>query len=221
MKPDEMPPPTHASQQFSDLLAVIDRLLGPGGCPWDHQQTLHSLQEDLIEETYEVIEAVDEQDPEHITEELGDLFFLLLLLIRIGERDGFVKIDEIFERTTKKFIQRHPHVFGNEQINNAEHALEMWEEWKKQEKSQQSRKSLLDGIPKRFPSLSRAQKMHKKMQKANFPFPKSSNSSFEEQLFSLIQQANDNNIDLEPSFAAFLSQQEKNFRSWENQNTPK
>lgn len=207
---------TKERPNFNSLLEIIETLLGPEGCPWDREQCLHTLHRDLLEETHEVIEAIEEGDGEGIEEELGDLLFLVLFLGKLGERDGVLSMERIVERAREKFVHRHPHVFGEAEVRDAADVLEQWEERKKLEKSQRERKSVLDGIPKGLPALARAQKMAKKMAKLGYAFAGVQGESKEgvivNRLFDIAQEAMDNEIDAETAFLSHLFLEEKEFR---------
>ncbi|MBU8788623.1 MULTISPECIES: nucleoside triphosphate pyrophosphohydrolase [Bacillus] len=154
-------------QEFSAFRRVIRELRGPEGCPWDRKQTHQSLKKYLIEECYEVLEAIDEDDPDHLAEELGDVLLQVLLHAQIGEDDGLFTIDDVIFGITEKMIRRHPHVFGDISVRNEADVMANWEEIKKQEK-QEVEKSILDGIPKPLPALSRANQLQKKAAKVGF-----------------------------------------------------
>ncbi|WP_420954514.1 nucleoside triphosphate pyrophosphohydrolase [Bacillus haynesii] len=154
-------------QEFSMFRSVIRKLRGPDGCPWDRKQTHESLKKYLIEECYEVLEAIDEEDPDHLVEELGDVMLQVLLHAQIGEDDGFFSIDDVIRGITAKMIRRHPHVFGEVSVRDEADVMVNWEEIKKQEK-QADDQSLLDDIPKPLPALSKANKLQKKAAKTGF-----------------------------------------------------
>ena len=120
--------------EFSKLRKVIAYLRGPNGCPWDRKQTHDSLKKYLIEETEEVLEAIDSRDPEHLVEELGDLLLQVMLHAQIGEDEGYFTIDDVIRTLTEKMIRRHPHVFGDLKIDNEDELKKVWEEIKRKEK---------------------------------------------------------------------------------------
>ena len=139
-------------QQFDVLRAIIADLRGPNGCPWDKKQTHQSLKKYLIEEAYEVLEAIDEEDDDHLVEELGDILLQVMLHAQIGEDEGWFSIDYIIRTLAEKMVRRHPHVFGDTDVNNADEVIANWEEIKKQEKGF-VKESVLAGIPKSLPQL--------------------------------------------------------------------
>ena len=151
---------------LSPLTDIIHTLRSPGGCPWDIIQTHKSLRRNLIEEVYEVIEAIDLKNPELLCEELGDLLMQIVFHARIAEETGLFSMQDVIDGITAKLIRRHPHVFGDVSVKDAGEVLLNWEEIKKQEK--QDRKSVLDGIPKDLPALISAYKLQNKASKAGF-----------------------------------------------------
>ncbi|MDQ3325632.1 MAG: MazG family protein [Actinomycetota bacterium] len=141
-----------------DLVAVMDRLRSPGGCPWDARQTHASLATYLLEETYEVLEALDSGDRQHLREELGDLLLQVVFHARLAEEhpDDPWGIDEVAKDIVHKLVARHPHVFAGAAVDGAEEVEANWDAIKTAEKQ---RTSLLDGIPAALPALARADKM--------------------------------------------------------------
>lgn len=162
------------NHEFVNLRHVIAELRGPNGCPWDKKQTHASLKRYLIEEAYEVLEAIDQEDDEHIVEELGDVLLQIMLHAQIGEDNGYFSIGDIIKSVTTKMIRRHPHVFGNIEVSDAEEVVQNWEEIKKKERGihQEEESSILDGIPKGLPSLYRAEKIQSKAAKVGFDWDK-------------------------------------------------
>jgi tetrapyrrole methylase family protein / MazG family protein len=154
-------------KNFSKLREIIAELRGPNGCPWDKEQTHESLKKYLIEETYEVIEAIDSGDIDHLIEELGDVLLQVMLHAQIGEDEGYFSIDEIIEVLSAKMIRRHPHVFGNVKATCSEEVLQNWQEIKKKEKGETAT-SLLEGVSKSLPNLIRAYELQKKAAKVGF-----------------------------------------------------
>ena len=116
---------------FNYFRQVIATLRSPQGCPWDREQTHESLKKYLIEEAYELLEAIDEQDDDHIVEELGDVLLQVMLHAQIGEDEGYFSIDDVIESITSKMIRRHPHVFGETEVENADEVVANWQEIKR------------------------------------------------------------------------------------------
>ncbi|MBO9131307.1 nucleoside triphosphate pyrophosphohydrolase [Bacillus sp. 165] len=153
--------------QFETLRHVIAELRGPNGCPWDKEQTHQSLKKYLIEEAYELLEAIDEEDDDHIVEELGDVLLQVMLHAQIGEDDGWFSIDDIIRTLTEKMIRRHPHVFGTISVEGSDEVLANWEDIKKKEKGN-VKESVLSGVSKGLPGLLKAYELQKKAAKVGF-----------------------------------------------------
>jgi len=160
--------PEASFTRLADILAV---LRGETGCPWDRKQDHHSLKHFLLEEAYEVLEAIDEEDSEHLCEELGDLLMLLLFHARIAQEAGHFDIHDVCRGITEKMIRRHPHVFASSPELQAEEVARQWEQIKVQEKNRPARASTLDGIPRNIPALNRAQKTVQRAAQAGFAWP--------------------------------------------------
>ena len=164
-----VPPCLHCQETFSldPLVDVMARLRSPGGCPWDNEQTHATLRRYIIEEVYEVLEAVDEQDPAHLCEELGDLLLQIVFHARMAEEKGEFSMQDVVDMVTEKLIRRHPHVFGDISVRDAAEVIVNWDAIKRREKSVKPR-SALDGIPKGLPALLRANKLQQKAAKVGF-----------------------------------------------------
>ena len=153
---------------FESLVEVIAILRGENGCPWDREQTHTSLKSTLLEETYETVEAIDSGEPEKLKEELGDLLLNIMLQAQIASEQQHFDIYDVIDTLTEKLIRRHPHVFGDVDVDNADEVVMNWEAIKKQEAGYEDRKSALDGIPIALPSLLRAQKIQKRAARVGF-----------------------------------------------------
>lgn len=149
---------------FNRLREIIAVLRAPDGCPWDKKQTHESLREYAVEEVYEFIEAVDEQDDEGMIEELGDVLLQIMLHSQIGEDDGYFTVNDVIQTLADKMIHRHPHVFGDAQVDSVDDVYTNWDALKKVEKGD-TRTSVFDGIPKNLPALLKAYKVQKKTTK--------------------------------------------------------
>ena len=154
--------------QYDDLVSVMRRLRAPDGCPWDREQTHASLKKDLIEECYELNDAIDEADDAHIIEELGDVLMLVVFHSVIAEEQGRFNDTDVVDGVIKKLIFRHPHVFGSDVVRNADEVLLKWDEMKRKEKQQNSQSDVLCAVPKHFPALMRSEKIQKKARKVGF-----------------------------------------------------
>lgn len=153
---------TQSEYSFSDLVQIMAILRMPGGCMWDAEQTHQSIRNDMIEETYEVIEAIDNNDPVLLREELGDALLQVVFHARIEEEEGRFNIDNVVSDISKKLIHRHPHVFGSVTVQSTDNILQNWEKIKIDEKSRDTLVSRLDAVPPQFPALLRAAKIAKK-----------------------------------------------------------
>ena len=148
------------------LKEIAARLRAEDGCPWDREQTHASLKSCLIEETYEVYEAIEKNDINDLREELGDLLYQVYAHAQMAEERGEFSVDDVAADINEKLIRRHPHVFGNDSADTSEAVLKRWEEIKKEEKSH--RTSILDGIPSHLPALMLAHKTQKKASRVGF-----------------------------------------------------
>jgi tetrapyrrole methylase family protein / MazG family protein len=153
---------------LSRLIEITNTLMGDDGCPWDKVQTRESLKPYLLEETYEVLDALDTNDPKKIKDELGDLLYQILFHSKISSLKGEFDFQDVINNLSEKMVRRHPHVFKEVKINTPDQVVKQWEEIKKTEKGQGSQKSILDNIPKNLPSLMKAQKLQKKAAKEGF-----------------------------------------------------
>ncbi|MEK4508054.1 nucleoside triphosphate pyrophosphohydrolase [Paenibacillus sp. FSL K6-2524] len=159
-------------RSFQRLHEIVTILRSPEGCPWDREQTHQSIRKNLIEETYEVLETIDDDDPDHMREELGDLLLQIMLHSQIEEETGAFTVYDVVQELNEKLLYRHPHVFGELSAEDAEAALNNWEAMKAEEKRQKGIRpeelSVLDGVPRDLPALMKAYKLQKKAAKAGF-----------------------------------------------------
>jgi len=165
-------PPADAGEKFRELLAIIARLRGPDGCPWDRAQKKADIGRYLIEEAYEVLEALEGSSPENVREELGDLLFQILFLARMAEEAGEFNMADVLGEITAKMIRRHPHVFGDTTVASVEEVRTNWERIKAEVEHQEQKKSpLCDGIPRSLSTLARAQRITARAAEAGFDWP--------------------------------------------------
>jgi tetrapyrrole methylase family protein/MazG family protein len=155
---------------FQQLYDIVVRLRSPTGCPWDREQSPATLRGDLIEETYELLEAIDEKNPPHIREELGDLFLLITMLSYMHEQEGLFSVEEVLEGVAEKLIRRHPHVFGEVLVRDSAEVLSNWARIKVEQEGRKPKDSILEGVSA-LPPLDRAYKLQKKAAKAGFDWP--------------------------------------------------
>lgn len=170
--------PTPAMHPLDPLVNVMAKLRGPGGCPWDKEQDHKSLKKYLIEEAYEVLDAIDRGDDAALVEELGDVLLQVVFHSQIASEEGRFDIDDVVEAITEKLIRRHPHVFGDASAPDAETVLANWEKLKQEERAQKSgetaRPSLMDGIPKGLPALMLAADVQRRAAKVGFEWEEAS-----------------------------------------------
>ncbi|MGB4600254.1 MAG: nucleoside triphosphate pyrophosphohydrolase [Trichlorobacter sp.] len=152
---------------FNRIMTIMRQLRAPGGCPWDAEQTHESLKRYLLEETYEVMEAIDSGSDDHLKEELGDLLLQPVFHAAIAEERGAFTMDDVLSTLADKLIRRHPHVFGDLEIRDSQAQIENWEKIKKTEKGE-GRRSALSGVPPQLPALLKAQKITEKASRVGF-----------------------------------------------------
>ena len=177
---DETPAPTlnldplpgkQTGSNLTRLVGLMQRLLAPDGCPWDREQTLPRLLPYLVEETYEVVDALQSGNVADHCEELGDLLLQVIFQAELRHAEGAFGINEVIDGIVRKLIRRHPHVFGDVQANNAEEALASWAKLKATEKAKKGKKGALDGIPRSAPALVRAMRAGEKAGAVGFDWP--------------------------------------------------
>ena len=157
---------------FEKLLDIMGRLRGPDGCPWDREQTRTSLKAYLVEEMYEVLEAIEAEDPRALEEELGDLLFQVVFHAQLARELGEFTMADLLLRLIDKMVSRHPHVFGEASVRTAGEALTQWEVIKQREAELAGRRrSVIDGVPRALPSLLRAQRLQTKAARVHFDWP--------------------------------------------------
>ena len=152
--------------QIERLRQIVERLRAPDGCPWDREQTHQSLKPHLLEECYELLDAIDAQDDSELKEELGDLLLQVVMHAQMASEGQRFTLDDVAEVTADKLVNRHPHVFGENRLPNSDAVLTQWDAIKRGEKDR--RKSALDGVPKNLPALAKAQKVQTKAARVGF-----------------------------------------------------
>ena len=225
-------------KNLEELIEVVRRLRAPDGCPWDREQTHSTLRTNMIEEAYEAVDAIDDNDMTHLREELGDVLLQVLLHSQIASENGDFNLDDVAKELKDKLIHRHPHVFGDANIKSADSVVDAWEKLKAEEKSH--RKSVMDGISRAQAALISAQKISKKAIKVGFEWPNEDSlyecimSEFEEFkdatkendkshmeeefgdiLFATVNLARWNKIDAEQALLKANKKFEKRFRKME------
>lgn len=167
-------------ERFERAVAIMARLRGPGGCPWDREQTFDSIKPYTLEETYEVLEAIDNRDWKELPGELGDLLLQVLFYSQMAKEEGTFSIDDVLDRLSNKLIHRHPHVFGDVKAETSSDVLRNWEALKSEEKKKslqsqdkevQAKKSALDGVSTAMPGLLEAHKLSSRAARVGFDWP--------------------------------------------------
>ncbi len=226
-------------KNLEELIEVVAKLRAPDGCPWDREQTHTSLRPNMLEEAYEAVDAIDENDIAHLREELGDVLLQVLLHSQIASESNEFTLDDVAKELKEKLIHRHPHVFGTAKINNANDVLKTWDKLKSEEKTE--RKSAMDGLSRSQAALISAQKISKRAVKTGFEWPneeslydcvmseieefkeaeieKDKNHMEEEMgdiLFAIVNLARWNKIDAEQALLKANKKFEKRFRKMED-----
>ena len=226
-------------KNLEELIDVVAKLRAPDGCPWDREQTHTSLRPNMLEEAYEAVDAIDENDMAHLREELGDVLLQVLLHSQIASESNEFTLDDVAKELKEKLIHRHPHVFGTAKINNADDVLKIWDKLKSEEKTE--RKSAMDGLSRSQAALISAQKISKRAVKTGFEWPneeslydcvmseieefkeaeieKDKNHMEEEMgdiLFAIVNLARWNKIDAEQALLKANKKFEKRFRKMED-----
>jgi nucleoside triphosphate diphosphatase len=158
------------SESFSQLRKIIARLRGPDGCPWDKKQTHASLRPFLVEESYEVLQALDENTPDKLRDELGDLLLQIMLHAQIADESGQFDIDDVIKGISRKLIHRHPHVFGDKKAKDVVEVEQNWEALKQEEKTEGE--SILSGMSEQMPALTYSQSMQRRAAGVGFDWEK-------------------------------------------------
>ena len=163
--------------KFEKLVEIMATLRGPNGCPWDKQQDFNSLKPMLVEEVYEVLEAVENQDFDGLSEELGDMLLHVLFHAQLGKEAAQFDINTVIEKISDKLVRRHPHVFGNDSASTPEEVIKNWEAIKAQEKAEKlkdrtaEQRSLLEGIPSKLPAIHEAHQISSRAVRVGFDWP--------------------------------------------------
>jgi MazG family protein len=164
-------PSAEAGRRFAAFVDLIARLRGPGGCPWDREQTHESLKSTVLEEAYEVVEAIDEGDSKHLAGELGDLLLQVVFQAQMATEAKRFDIAEVIDRVHQKMVRRHPHVFGDENASTPGEVLRNWEALKAAERSEKKDESMLDSVSSHVPAVMEAFQMTTKVSRVGFDWP--------------------------------------------------
>lgn len=192
---------------ITNLCRIVKILRGLDGCPWDRKQTHESIRQNLIEEAYEVVDAIDNNDIDNLIEELGDLLLQVVFHAELGSEDGYFNFKDIVTNVCKKMYSRHPHVFGDVKAANAEEALKSWESSKKKEKNLETYTDNLKNVPKALSPLSRSYKIQKRAAEVGFDWPDAEGAvlKIKEELFEFMEEYKNSNIEnMEEEFGDLL-----------------
>jgi tetrapyrrole methylase family protein/MazG family protein len=159
------------NESFNALYETIVTLRGPNGCNWDKEQNPSTLREALVEETYECLEAIDENNSSHVAEELGDLYLLVTMIGYMHEQEGKFTVADVLTQIKNKLVRRHPHVFGDLKVNGVEEILDNWKAIKVNQEGRKPKDSILDEVSSGIPQMDRAYKLQKKAAKSGFDWP--------------------------------------------------
>jgi tetrapyrrole methylase family protein/MazG family protein len=189
-------------RSFEVLVDIIAKLRSPQGCPWDRKQTHLSLREHLLEEAYEVLDALDAEDFTELEAELGDLLMQIVMHAQMASEEGKFDVNDVIEGINKKLVRRHPHVFGKTEARTAEEVLVHWEEIKKKERPDEA--GILEGVPRTLPALAYSQSIQDRVSRAGFDWPE--DTGVLEKLVEEIQEfkASSNQEDKENEFGDIL-----------------
>lgn len=190
-----IPKDVNNKKDFYDLIHTIEMLRGEDGCSWDREQTHESIKNSLLEEAYEVVEAIEDENIDGLIEELGDVLLQVVFHSVIGKEDGYFNVSDVIETITNKMIYRHPHVFKNKTDATSDEVLDSWDELKKKEKNYETLTGEINGIAKTLPSLTKAHKVQKKVSKVGFDFENINEAvkKIEEEISEVLDVYKDNN----------------------------
>ena len=208
---------------FDDLVKIIEKLRSPEGCPWDREQTHQSITANMIEEAYELVEAIEKGNPEKIADESGDVLLQVMLHAQIGKDDGEYDINDVTDMISRKMIQRHPHVFGDVSVENSEEVLKNWDAIKREDREQKSITDELKGVSAYVPTLMRAKKIAKKAKKAGYDYKcqeisAKTEEEFGKLLFDIAVSAGENGIDPEVALSKQIGKFIDEFERFEKGN---
>ncbi len=211
---------------FNELVDIIAALRAPNGCPWDREQTHESIRKSVIEEAYEMVEAIDSEKPEKIADESGDVLLQVVLHAQIAKDNGEYDINDVTDAISRKMIHRHPHVFGEANVKTSDEVRDRWDAIKRADRKQSSIADELRGVSTYIPSLMRAQKIRKKAKKAGYNhIPREIDCKTEQEfgalLFDVAAAAGEMGIDPEVALAGYINKFIGDFEKFENENSEK
>ncbi len=207
---------------FDEFVEVIARLRAPDGCPWDREQTHESIRKSMIEEAYELVEAIDSKKPEKIADESGDVLLQVVLHAQIAKDNGEYDIDDVTDAVCRKMIHRHPHVFGEVDVKNSDDVIKNWDAIKRADREQKSIADELRGVSSYIPTLMRAQKIYKKAKKAGYEYSAADISVTDEAqlgklLFDIAVASEKLGIDPEVALSGYLNKFIDEFEAFEKE----
>lgn len=209
---------------FDDLVDIVAKLRAPDGCPWDREQTHDSIRKNMIEEAYELVEAIDGGKPEKVADESGDVLLQVVLHAQIAKDGGEYEIDDVTDAICRKLIHRHPHVFGEVEVKNSAEVMNNWDAIKRADREQSSITEELRGVSGYLPSLMRAQKILKKAKKAGYspkPAECTEHAKTEEEVGKLLLEiaaaCNENGVDAEVALSGCINKFIYEFEKFEKQ----
>ena len=205
---------------FDELVDIIAKLRAPDGCPWDREQTHESIRKNLIEEAYELVEAIDSENPEKIADESGDVLLQVMLHAQIGKDNSEYDITDVIDVLCRKMIHRHPHVFGKISVENSDEVLKNWDAIKRGDRDQNSTTEELRGVSTYIPTLMRAQKIYKKAKKAGYDYsadetPVQTEEQIGKLLFDISVQCESAGIDPEVALSGYINKFIEDFEKFE------
>lgn len=226
--PRRRPAPRKSKSAIADLIEVMARLRAPDGCPWDREQDHRTLRFHAVEEVYELLDAIEAGDDHEMLEELGDLLLQVVFHCQLARERGVFDFDKVARNITDKLIRRHPHVFGESNVNTVDGVWAQWEQIKRAEKSgtRHERPSALDGIPRHLPALLHAEKLVKKARKAGLLPMKAKTSrrlskgALAREMFELAESAQSRGWSAEELLRSETTRREKALRSIERKTKP-
>ncbi len=194
-------------KDFYEFCKIIEKLRAPDGCPWDREQTHLTLRKHLLEEAYEAYDAIEENDPMKLADELGDVLLQIVMHAQVGKEAGSFDIDDVTDIVSRKMIERHPHVFGEVSVQNSEEVLKNWEDIKKKSRGQKTTYEAMEGVSRSLPALYRAGKIIDKAHKGGF-MEKEATSSYTpeeigEKLFEITVFARQSGVDAEEALSSY------------------
>lgn len=208
---------------FDELVDIVAKLRAPDGCPWDREQTHESIRKSLVEEAYELIEMIDEGNPEKMADESGDVLLQVVLHAQIAKDNGEYDITDVTDAICRKLIHRHPHVFGEVSVENSDEVRQNWDAIKRADREQKSIADELRGVSAYLPSLMRAQKIQKKAQKAGCEINVMNTGATTEeelgrQLFELVAACTAKGVEPELALSGYIGKFIDEFEKFEKEN---